>query len=135
MRVGEYRGLGQISPWDHASPEARRAHQGAALREFVRDHVLPFSPFYRTRLSEAGIGPDVIRGIDDLSKIPFTTKADLLATPERPEAPRDFVLAPTPELLRRHLSLARKWRLLRARLFGPRRRRSASCSTNTLRRR
>ncbi len=118
MRVGEYRGLGQVSPWDHASPEARRAHQGAALRSFVRDHVLPFSPFYRTRLSEAGIGPDAIRGIDDLSKIPFTTKADLLATPERPEAPRDFILAPTPELLRRHLPLARKLRLLSARLFG-----------------
>ena len=33
--------------------------------------------FYRERLDEAGIGPDSIRSLDDLRRIPFTTKQDL----------------------------------------------------------
>ena len=33
--------------------------------------------FYRQRLDEAGVGPDSIRSLDDLRRIPFTTKQDL----------------------------------------------------------
>lgn len=35
--------------------------------------------FYRTRLDEAGVGPDTIQSLDDLARIPFTTKDDLRA--------------------------------------------------------
>jgi phenylacetate-CoA ligase len=35
--------------------------------------------FYRARLDEAGVGPDSIQSLDDLAKIPFTTKDDLRA--------------------------------------------------------
>ncbi len=35
------------------------------------------SPFYRRRFEEAGLRPEDIRSLDDLSKIPFTTKQDL----------------------------------------------------------
>ena len=35
------------------------------------------SEFYRARLDEAGIGPDSVRELDDLRKIPFVTKQEL----------------------------------------------------------
>ena len=35
------------------------------------------SPFYKKRLAEAGITPDSIQTVDDIRKIPFTTKQDL----------------------------------------------------------
>lgn len=38
------------------------------------------SAFYRRRFEEVGIKPEDIRTLDDLKKIPFTTKADLRST-------------------------------------------------------
>ncbi|MBQ0024539.1 MAG: phenylacetate--CoA ligase [Bacteroidales bacterium] len=38
------------------------------------------SPFYKRRFAENGISPDDIKSLDDLKKIPFTTKADLRET-------------------------------------------------------
>ncbi len=38
------------------------------------------SPFYKQRLSAAGVTPDSIRSLDDLRRIPFTTKQDLRDT-------------------------------------------------------
>lgn len=38
------------------------------------------SPFYRKRFEENGLKPQDIRSLDDLRKIPFTTKADLRET-------------------------------------------------------
>lgn len=35
------------------------------------------SPFYRRRFKEAGVTPDDLKTLDDLSKFPFTTKDDL----------------------------------------------------------
>ncbi len=38
------------------------------------------SPFYKQRLNEAGVTPDSIKSLDDLRRIPFTTKQDLRDT-------------------------------------------------------
>ena len=46
------------------------------LRETVR-RVYEHVPMYRGRLDEAGIGPDGIRSLDDLRRIPFTVRDDL----------------------------------------------------------
>lgn len=35
------------------------------------------SPFYKKRLGDLGITPDSIQTIEDIRKIPFTTKQDL----------------------------------------------------------
>ncbi|MCF0176021.1 MAG: phenylacetate--CoA ligase [Bacteroidales bacterium] len=48
------------------------------LRETVQ-HCMN-SAFYRSRFEEAGLTPDDIRTLDDLRKIPFTTKQDLRDT-------------------------------------------------------
>ncbi|MCR4667287.1 MAG: phenylacetate--CoA ligase [Desulfovibrio sp.] len=57
------------------------------------------SPFYRARLDEAGIGPDTITSLDDIRKIPFTTKQDL-----RDQYPMGLVTVPKSEIVRMHCS-------------------------------
>ena len=39
-------------------------------------------PFYRRKWSQAGIDPASITGVDDLERLPLTTKQDLMADPE-----------------------------------------------------
>ncbi|RLF41893.1 MAG: phenylacetate--CoA ligase [Thermoplasmata archaeon] len=46
------------------------------LKETVR-RVYDNVPFYRTRFSELGIKPEDIKTLDDIHKLPFTTKEDL----------------------------------------------------------
>lgn len=55
--------------------------------------------FYRERLDEAGIGPDSIRSLDDLRRIPFTTKQDL-----RSQYPTGLLCVPSSEIVRMHCS-------------------------------
>ena len=57
------------------------------------------SPFYKTRLEEAGITPDSIRTLNDLRKIPFTTKNDL-----RNHYPFGLVAASMDQVVRLHSS-------------------------------
>ncbi|MBO4368723.1 MAG: phenylacetate--CoA ligase [Desulfovibrio sp.] len=56
-------------------------------------------PFYRERLDAAGIGPDSIKHIDDIRKIPFTTKQDL-----RDQYPMGLLTVPKSEIVRMHCS-------------------------------
>ena len=38
------------------------------------------SPFYRSRFEEIGLKPEDIKSLDDIRRIPFTTKQDLRDT-------------------------------------------------------
>ena len=67
------------------------------LKETIR--IALQSPFYKTRLGEAGITPDKINTLDDLRKLPFTTKDDL-----RNNYPFGLVAAPTDQVVRLHSS-------------------------------
>ncbi|MBQ9973380.1 MAG: phenylacetate--CoA ligase, partial [Oscillospiraceae bacterium] len=40
-------------------------------------HVWDNVPYYRKKMEEKGVTPDDIKGIEDLHKLPFVTKADL----------------------------------------------------------
>ncbi len=55
--------------------------------------------FYRKRLDEAGVTPSSIRTLDDLKKIPFTTKDDL-----RNQYPTGLLSVATSEIVRMHCS-------------------------------
>ena len=57
----------------------------------VYEHCLP----YRRKMEEKGLTPDDIRGIEDLHKLPFLTKADL-----RDEYPRGFLSVPQKDCVR-----------------------------------
>jgi phenylacetate-CoA ligase len=72
--------------------------QSVRLRETV-ERVYFNVPFYRNRLQEAGLGPESINTIDDLSKLPFTTKNDL-----RDNYPFGLFAVPMSEIVRIHAS-------------------------------
>jgi len=61
-----------------AAIEELPGHQLRGLQWTVR-HAFEHSPFYRERLSAAGIGPDSVATLDDLRRLPFTTADDLAA--------------------------------------------------------
>lgn len=79
--------------------------QGHKLHQYLKRSILPFSPHYRAVFKEAGLTADDIRSVDDLTKIPFTNKADLLPTAEQPRKHLDYCLTPDPEVLRRRFDV------------------------------
>ena len=56
--------------------EQMRALQSERLCKQVR-HVWDNVPYYRSLMEQKGLTPDDIRGVEDLHKLPFLTKADL----------------------------------------------------------
>jgi len=58
--------------------EALRARQTGKLRELL-GAIHGRSRFYTRKLDEAGVGPDSVRAEEDLARLPFTTKAELVA--------------------------------------------------------
>ena len=73
--------------------------QGRQLHRFIRDCVLPFSAHYRRLFAEHGLTARDIRSVDDLRKIPFSSKQDLLPTPDEPRRSLNFALIPDPRVL------------------------------------
>src|SRR5665213_3555504 len=63
------------------SREEMRDLQGKRLNAQVA-YVYRNSSFYRRKFESVGLEPDDIRTIDDISKIPFTTKDELRADQE-----------------------------------------------------
>ncbi len=59
-----------------ASREEIRAIQNEKFIEQVK-HVWNNVPYYRAKMEEKGVSLDDIRSIDDISKLPFLSKADL----------------------------------------------------------
>ncbi len=57
------------------------------------------NPFYKARLQEAGVSPENIRSVDDIRRIPFTTKQDL-----RDTYPFGLASVPLTECVRLHSS-------------------------------
>lgn len=82
-------------------PKDRAALEGvqlARLQETVR-HAAGNSPFYRRRLAEAGISADDLRSVDDVARLPFTTKSDL-----RDTYPFGMFAVPSERVARLHAS-------------------------------
>lgn len=92
-----------MSSW---SFDNMREMQNCRLRNFIRTQVYPFSPFYRNMFDKEGIDPDSIRTVDDLQKLPFTSKSDIAPTVDNPARPREFILQPNEELIKKHLPKA-----------------------------
>ena len=90
--------------WRTCKADEIRHRQAVQLRHFLKNRLLPFSPFYRRLFAEAGLSADRLRSLDDLESIPFTTKDDLLA------GPREFIVVPDKKVLARQP--ATLWRAL-----------------------
>ena len=59
-----------------ASREELKKIQSEKLRKMV-EHVYEHVPFYKKKFDEMGLKPADIQSIDDIGKLPFTTKMDL----------------------------------------------------------
>ncbi len=90
--------------WHSLTEPVIRRWQEAKLTEYLRKVVLPFSAHYRKLFAEHGLKVESIRTLDDLRHIPFTSKADLVATPLEPQRFRDFILIPDQKTLARRPS-------------------------------
>ncbi len=80
------------------TPEELAAIQLAGLKWTVR-HAFEGSPFYRQRLTEAGVSPDSIQSLDDLKRLPFVTAQDLQAN-----YPWPLLSVPMERIVRLHAS-------------------------------
>ncbi len=78
--------------------EALEALQLKRLKQVV-ERVYATVPFYRKKFQEAGITPDDIKSLDDLKRLPFTTKEDL-----RENYPFGMFAVPLKQVVRIHAS-------------------------------
>jgi phenylacetate-CoA ligase len=78
--------------------EQMKKVQSERLRECV-ERVYFNVPFYREKMQEQGLGPENIQSVDDLGKLPFTTKQDL-----RENYPFGLFAVPMSEIVRLHAS-------------------------------
>jgi len=99
--------------WQHLDRDSTIAWQGRCLHRYLKNCVLPFSLQYQRLFKERGLTANDIQTVADLRKLPFTSKEDLLPTPENPRRTLDFVLKPDPQVLARRPSV-----ILRALLHG-----------------
>ncbi len=79
-------------------PDVRRSLQLYRLKElfsYVRNNV----PFYRKKFEETGVNASDIRSLDDIRRLPFTTKADL-----RDNYPFGLFAVPMEKIIRIHAS-------------------------------
>lgn len=80
------------------SRDQMRELQGERLKKVVH-RVYHNTPFYRHKMQEMGITPDDIKSVDDVVKLPFTTKQDL-----RDNYPYGLFAVPMSEIIRLHAS-------------------------------
>lgn len=78
--------------------ESLRKMQSVRLKKIV-EHTYHNTPFYRKKMQEMGITPDDINDIDDIVKLPFTTKNDL-----RDNYPFGLCAVPMSQIVRIHAS-------------------------------
>jgi len=88
----------ELDPVERASVDELRAVQLERLRWSLR-HAYERVPHYRKVFEAAAVHPDDLRGLSDLSRFPFTTKADL-----RDNYPFGMFAVPREQIARVHAS-------------------------------
>ncbi|OBY28451.1 phenylacetate--CoA ligase PaaK [Leisingera sp. JC1] len=89
---------GELDPIEIASIDEIRSLQLERLKWSLR-HAYDNVPMYKQRFDEAGVHPDDLRELKDLSKFPFTYKNDL-----RDNYPFGLFAVPRSEIIRLHAS-------------------------------
>ena len=88
--------------WNEArecmSRDEMQSMQSARLRKLV-NNVYHNVEFYRKKMQDLGLEPGDIRGIEDIEKLPFTTKTDL-----RDNYPFGLLAVPQSQIVRVHAS-------------------------------
>ncbi len=92
--------------WENIAGLSRqdiKALQDKTLHNFINTQVYPFSPHYRQLFDQHKIDPQSIRSVEDLKRIPFTSKADFVDDPQVSGKQKaiEFVLQPDAEKIRK----------------------------------
>src|SRR5262245_31523960 len=85
-------------PVEAISPAAMAELQTQRLQAGI-NRVSTTVPFYAAKLQQAGVQAEKIRSLDDLARLPFTTKSDL-----RDNYPFGLVAVPMKDVVRIHAS-------------------------------
>jgi len=88
----------ELCALDYLPPQQLRKLQLARLQEVV-ERVWHNVPYYAARMEKAGVGPQEIRSLDDLRKLPFTERNDL-----RDNYPFGLFAVPMEQIVRLHAS-------------------------------
>lgn len=81
--------------------EEQRELQNERVKKFMR-HQLPYSPYYKKLFNDAGVDFEDIQTIDDLQRIPFSSKQDIAPTQDDPGKTRQLILQPDETLIKKH---------------------------------
>ncbi len=95
----------------HLTRDEQRELQNKRVRWFFQ-HKLPYSPFYRAWFEKHGLKFSDIQTVDDLEKIPLTSKLDIAPTAEEPAKPRQFILQPDEHLLKKYATKGELMKLI-----------------------
>jgi phenylacetate-CoA ligase len=101
----------------YARPAQIRAIQNNRLKYFFR-HLLPFHPHYRAVLQQNKLKFTQFSTTEDLSKLPFSSKLDLLPTEDNAAKSRDFILQPNEKLIRKYSPSSKVVGLLLKKIAG-----------------
>jgi len=96
--------------WQQLPEKVVRRLQAEKLRNYLRRVVLPFSAHYRRIFRQHNLSADSFQSLADLSRLPFTSKTDLLNTEDHPQRGQEFILVPEQRVLARRPSTI--WRAL-----------------------
>ena len=66
-----------MASWDRRGPAASARARDAALREQLRDAIVPFSPYWGALLDDLGIRVETIRRVADLARLPAVGERDV----------------------------------------------------------
>ena len=82
-----------------------RQLQNRRLHYFITRHLYPFSPYYRSLFDKNRIRPDDIKTVDDLRRIPFTSKNNFMDSigDDAAKTTLAFCLQPDEELMKKFL--------------------------------
>jgi len=77
-----------------------RRTQNERIRAYLPD-VYRYAPLYRKLWDDVGIDISKVRCVEDMRMLPFTSKSDIVPTPDDPERYKGIILQPSPDELSR----------------------------------
>ncbi|MEK7570174.1 MAG: AMP-binding protein [Patescibacteria group bacterium] len=101
----------------HLTREEIASLQNRQLKHFFA-HELPYSPYFRGLFAKHNLKFSDIQTVDDLQKLPFSSKVDLAPSAEEPGKSRAFILQPDEHLLKQYASKKKLIGILLRKLAG-----------------
>ena len=91
----------------YLKPKEIKKVQDKLIRGFIRNQI-PYHPFYHNIFKKNKIHFSDIKNTDELIKLPYTNKEDIVPSDKEPKKFLDFVLQPNKVLFRKHARMHQK---------------------------